>query len=207
MCTRAPASRARIASRLGDEDAQAGGVLQGTAHDQRIVDTVAVVAEQPHPARTGRHHAHLGELPALQADGDRADRVHVDEADLPPGAVDVVGDRRIVGDGIGVGHREYRGVATPGGRGRPGRNGLGVLPAGLAQVGVQIDEAGQHHCAATLDDLGTGGHREIRADLGNLLADDPDVGLSLAIGPDAAQQHPAHRLAHEPASTLWSPRC
>ena len=38
----------------------------------------------------------------------------------------------------------------------PVRDGLGVLAARLAQVGVQVDEAGQRDQAVGVDDLGAG---------------------------------------------------
>ena len=76
-------------------------------------------------------------------DGDGADRVHVDESDLLAAAPHVVGDDRAVGDRVGVGHREHRGVAAERGGGRTGFDVLGVLAAGFAQMGVQVDETGQ----------------------------------------------------------------
>ena len=42
-----------------------------------------------------------------------------------------------------VGHRADRREPAMGGRGQPGRHRLGVLVAGLAQVGVEVDEAGR----------------------------------------------------------------
>ncbi len=73
--------------------------------------------------------------------GHRADRVHVDQPDLLAAVPDVVGDDRAVGDRVGVGHREHRGVAAQSRCRRTGFDVLGVLAAGLAQVGVQVDEA------------------------------------------------------------------
>ena len=76
-----------------------------------------------------------------EADGDRADRVDVDQPDLaapPPDVLD--DDGRVLGRGR-VRHREDRGVAAEGGRGRPGGDRLGLLAPGFAQVGVQVDQA------------------------------------------------------------------
>ena len=96
---------------------------------------------------------------AGQSDGDRADRVHVDQADLLPAVPDMVGDHRAVGDRIGVGHREHRGETTQSRCGRAGFDVLGVLAARLAQMGVQVDEAGQQHLTGGVDDVGVVGDR------------------------------------------------
>jgi hypothetical protein len=40
---------------------------------------------------------------------------------------------------------------------RPGLDGLGILPAGLAKVGVQIDKTGHGDKPRRVDDLGAGG--------------------------------------------------
>ena len=101
-----------------------------------------------------RHQAHLGELLALQAHGDRADRVHVDQADLLAAPPHVVGHHRAVGDRVGVGHREHRGVAAESRCGRTGFDVLGVLAARLAQVGVQVDQPGSSTWPVGVDDLG-----------------------------------------------------
>ena len=126
----------RLFGVLRDQDTKAGGVLERAPHDQRIVHAHAVVGEQPHLAGAGGHHAHLGELLSGKAHGDGADRMHVDEADLLATVPDVVGDDGAVGDGIGVGHREHRGVAAQRRRRRTGFDVLGIFAAGLTQVGV-----------------------------------------------------------------------
>src|SRR5690606_1263420 len=80
---------------------------------------------------------------------------------------------RRVGDRGGVGHGVHGGVAAAGGRAGAGLDGLGVLAAGLAQVGVEVDEAGQGDRAAAVDLLAVA--REAGADLGDLAAVDADV--------------------------------
>ena len=117
-------------------------------------DAFAVVGEHPHLRGAGGHHAHLGELGSGQPDGDRADRVHVDQPDLLPPVPDVVGDHRAVGDRVGVGHREHRGESTESRCGRAGFDVLGVFAAGLAQMGVQVDESRQQHLPGGVDDIG-----------------------------------------------------
>ena len=128
---------------LGDDAVERLHVLQRAAHDHRVVDALAVVGEDPHPGGGVVHGAQLGELLALQADGDGADRLHVAVAGLPAEPPDLLDDAGGVGDREGVGHGVHGGVAAAGGGPGAGEHGLGVLAAGLAQVGVQVDEAGQ----------------------------------------------------------------
>ena len=113
-----------------------------------------IVGEHPYLPGAGIHHAHLGELSSGQAHGDRADRVDVDQPDLLAAVPDVVGDDWAVGDRVGVGHREHRGIATQSRCRRAGFDVLGVLAARLAQVGVQVDEAGQQDLAGGVDHVG-----------------------------------------------------
>ncbi|CKT75507.1 Uncharacterised protein [Mycobacterium tuberculosis] len=185
---------------LGDQHAQTGGIFQGAAHDQRVMHADPVVGEHPHLGGAGVHHAHLGQLGSGQPDGDRADGVHVDQADLLAAVPDVVGDHRAVGHGVGVGHREHRGVAAQSGRGRTGFDVLGILAARLAQMGVQIDEPGQQHVSGGVNDIGRIGDRQIRSYLGDLAVIDEYVDpLPLAVGPHTTNQH-AHAAPSLPAS-------
>ena len=78
-----------------------------------------------------------------EPDGDRADRPHVAVAGRLAEVPDLLDHTGRVGDRVGVGHRVDRGEATACGRARAGLDRLGVLAAGLAQVGVQVDQAGQ----------------------------------------------------------------
>jgi len=64
----------------------------------------------------------------------------------------LVNDRGRVLRGRRVGHCVDSGVAADCGRSRTGENGLGVLATGLAQVGVDVDEAGQGDQALSVDD-------------------------------------------------------
>ena len=79
--------------------------------------------------------------------------MHVDQPDLLAEPAHVLDDDRGVGDGVGVGHREDGGVAAERGGGRARGDGLRLLAAGLAQVGVQVDEAGQQHEAVGVEGL------------------------------------------------------
>ena len=108
--------------------------------------------------------------------------MHIDQADLLTAVPHVVGDHRAVGDRVGVGHREYRGVATQSRCGRTGFDVLGVFAAGFAQMGVQVDEAGQQDLAAGVEDVGVVGDRQVRADVGDLAVVDQHVDpVTLAV--------------------------
>ena len=150
-------------------------VLQRPPHQHRVAHASAVVGEHPHPGRRVGHRAQLGQLLAVQADGHRADRAHVAVAGLaaePPDLLDHAGG---VGDRLGVGHRVHGGEPAEGGGRRTALDGLGVLAAGLAQVGVQVDQAGQRDQALGVDDLGARG-AEPAADLGDRAVLEQQVG-------------------------------
>ena len=98
------------------------------------------------------HQAELGELLAAEPAGDRADGLHVDEAGRAAEVVHPLGGLGGVGDRAGVGHGQHGGEAADGGGLRAGEDRLGVLAAGLAQVGVQVDEAGQRDEPVGVDD-------------------------------------------------------
>lgn len=126
---------------LGDDAAEGLHVLQGAPHDHGVVHALAVVGEDGDAGGGLVHGAQLGELLALQTDGDGADGLHVAVAGLLAQAPDLLDDTGGVGDREGVGHGEDGGVAAGGGGAGAGEDGLAVLAAGLAQVGVEVDEA------------------------------------------------------------------
>ena len=94
------------------------------------------------------HRAQLGEPLALEADGHGADRAHVDPAGVPAEPPDLLDDARGVLRRRGVRHRVHGGEPAHRGGAGAGADRLGVLAAGLAQVRVQVDEAGQQDQAA-----------------------------------------------------------
>ena len=141
----------RLLGVLGDDAVERLHVLQRAAHDHRVVDALAVVGEDPDAGGGVVHRAQLGELLALQADGDGADRLHVAVAGLPAEPPDLLDDAGGVGDREGVGHGVDGGVAAEGGGAGAGEDGLGVLAAGLAQVGVEVDQAGQQDLPVGVD--------------------------------------------------------
>ncbi len=85
-----------------------------------------------------------------------------------------------------VGHRADHGEAAMGGSGLAGRHRFGVLVAGLAQVGVEVDEAGGHDDPAV-------------ADAGPLVALQPvDRAQDAVLDDDLAGSLPAARRVDEP---------
>ncbi len=160
----------RLLGVLGDDAVEGLDVLQRASHQHRVVHAVAVVGEHPDPGRGVGHGAELGELGALEPDGDRADRVDVAVAALPAEPPDLLDDAGGVGDRLGVRHRVDGGVAAHGRGLGAGQHRLGVLASGLAQVGVEVDQAGQRDQAGPVDDLGAVRRRvrgEVVADRGD----------------------------------------
>ena len=91
------------------------------------------------------------------------------------GAGDLVG-KRLGGDGqrIGVGHLEDGGDAAHDRGARAGLEVLLVLGAGLAEMDLGVDDAGEDVEAGAVDDL-AGGARRDRADGGDAAVADADV--------------------------------
>ena len=143
----------RLLRVLGDHPVERLDVLQGPAHQHRVAHALAVVGEHPDRGGGVGHRPELGQPLAAEAHGDRADRPDVAVARLAAQAPDLLDDAGRVGDRLGVGHRVHGGEAAQGGGLRAGLDGLGVLPAGLAEVGVQVDEPGQRDETARVDDL------------------------------------------------------
>ena len=95
---------------------------------------------------------------------------------LLPGELFRIGDRR-----RGVGHVEHRGKAAEHGGAGAGGDALHRLVAGVAQMDVRIDQAGQNVQAGGVDGLvggGVGGH----AERGDAAVADADVVASLPQG-------------------------
>jgi hypothetical protein len=137
------------------------------------------------------HGSKFGKLAALPADGDGADRLHVNAARLPAQPPHLLDHAGGVGRGLGVRHGEDGGVAAQR-RGRRARgHRLGVLPAGFAQVGVQIHQAGEQHQALAVDDVRIRRRRELRFDAGDHPVVEQDIDGVLAVRP-----HPAQNDAH-----------
>ena len=143
VAARRRSGECRVLGVLGDDAAERLDVLQRASHHAGVVDALPVVGEDGDAGSRAVHQPELGELLAAETAGDRADRLDVDESGLAAELPDAGGGLGGVGDGTRVGHREDRRVTAERGGLRAGEHGLGVLAAGLAQVGVQVDEPGQ----------------------------------------------------------------
>ncbi|MDQ1104300.1 hypothetical protein QE405_001584 [Nocardioides zeae] len=165
----------------GDDAAEGLHVLQRPAHHAGVGDALPVVGEHADPGAAAGHEPQLGELLAPQALGDGTDRLHVDDAGGAAERVHALRGLRRVGHRARVGHRQDGGVAAAR-RGRRARaDRLRVLAAGLAQVGVEVDEAREQHEAVGLHHPRVGGGVDTRrTDLRDDAVDQQDVGALLA---------------------------
>ena len=145
--------QSRFLGVLGDDTVERLDVLQRPAHQHGVVHAVTVVGEDPHPGGRVGHRTELGQLLAGQADGHGTDGVDVAVAALAAEPPDLLDDAGRVGDRVGVGHRVHRREAAHRRGLGAGEHGLGVLTPRLAQVGVQVDEAGQCDQTGRVDDL------------------------------------------------------
>ncbi len=164
-------AEARVLGVLADDGPrQRLGVLEGPAHHPGRLDAGPVVGEEAHAERVELpHRGERGAGPALR---DAAGGVHVAHR-LRAGAEDGRDDGRVVEGRLGVGHGDERGVAAERGGARARLDRLGFLVAGLAQVRVQVDEAGRDDAAVRVEDaVGV----ESRPDGGHDAVLDTDVG-------------------------------
>ena len=123
---------------LGERDAEPARVLEGAAHQRRVLHAAPVVGEQANAER--RHLGHRRQAIALPADGDRASNVHVAQARLLPEIEDLVHHRGAIDRRLGVRHRDDGREASERRRSRTALDRLGLFAAGLAQVRVEIDQ-------------------------------------------------------------------
>ena len=156
VAARGRAGERRVLGVLGDDAAERLDVLQCPAHDAGVVDALAVVGEHRDRGAGAVHQPELGELLATEAARHGTHGLHVHQAGLAAELPDAGGGLGGVGDRRGVGHGQHRRVAAERGGLRPGQDRLRVLPPGLAQVGVEVDEAGQRDQAVGVERLGTG---------------------------------------------------
>ena len=180
--------QARVLGVLGDHAVEGLHVLQRAPHQHRVVHALAVVAEHADAGAGVRHRVELGEALALEAHGDRADGADGAPAGGLAAHRDLLDHARGVRDGGRVGHGVHGGEAAAGGGAGAGLDGLGLLAAGLAQVGVEVDQTGEDHAALGVDHLDAVRHLELAADRGDPALADQDVLHVLAVGATAAQQ-------------------
>ena len=133
----------RLLAVVDDREVEGLRVLEGPAHDAGARHRLAVVGERD--AAGLLQVAELGELLALLAAGDGADRVDPHRALRAGPLDDRARDPRGVVHGVGVGHGADRGEAAGRRRARAGRDRLLVLAPRLPQVGVDVDEARADH--------------------------------------------------------------
>ena len=186
---------------LGDHAVHDPRVLERAAHEQRIGDARAVVAEDAHRGARPGHRDELRELAALPALRDGADGPDLDVAGGTAERGDLLDDAGRVGHRVGVRHGVHDRVAA-GGRGAgAGQHGLRALPARFAQMGVQVDEAGQRDQAVGVDHPvgGLGGQPPV---LDDPAVPDAQVGAAAVGGPlRTADQQVGHAAPLAPAST------
>src|SRR6185436_10286582 len=130
----------RVLRVLGDHAVEGPDILQRSAHQPAVGDAVSVVGEHPYGGPRPGHQTELGELDTVQTLAHCAHRYHLGVTVPPADVGQVLGRLGGVGDRIGVGHRQYGGEAAAGRGPGAGGDGLGVFPAGFAEVGVQVDQ-------------------------------------------------------------------
>ena len=189
----------RVFAVLRDRQPEGARVLEGVAHQPRVGDGVAVVGERDDAGL--RQLAGGREFLAGAVARDAAERQHAHGCVLLGLAQHGLDGGAAVQRRVRVGHRTDRGEAAARGGGRAAGDRLLVLEAGLAQVDVQIHEAGRHHQPRRVDAVRLD-HRValVRPDAGDSPVDDHDVGD--AVAPEGGVDHAAvvdgeraHRVA------------
>ncbi len=157
---------------LGQGDPEALGVVEGAPHERPVLHAGAVVGEEGHPE--GRQLAERGQGLAGAPDGDgtrhrdlgRAADTEGQHLGCHPGRV----DRR-----LRVGHGHNGREAAEGGRPGPGLDRLRLLAAGLAQMGVQVDQPGADEAAGGVEHPRPAGRVDRLGDRDDVGARDGDV--------------------------------
>ncbi len=176
---------------LGHDTVEGGHVLEGATHEQRVVHAVPVVAEDPDARGRPCHRADLGELLAPEAERHGADGTHLGVAVALAEPLHLLHDACGVGDGRGVRHGVHGREPSSGRRTGAREHRLAGLSPGLAQMGVQVDEAGQGDEPAGVDHALVRLGRE-RAAGGDETVADADVVDVRAEEGGAADQEAGH---------------
>ena len=134
---------------MTDDVLDAGAVVGEEAYPQRgeLPDGSEALAGPPHG--DGPRHRHLAHRPRTQ-------REHLER------------HRRAVDGRVGVGHGHHGREPPQGGRPGPALHGLGVLGAGLAEMGVQVHESGSHQAPPGVEHRRPRRHRHVGSDLDHL---------------------------------------
>ena len=157
---------AGVFSMLDDAEAYARGRGKDFAHDAVFEDGVAIVGDGY--CAGGLEGRVVVEDFALGAASGRADGKDAHGC-AALGRLHPAGDFRRVVDGGGVGHGGHGGKSARGSSGGAGGDGFLVGLAGLAQVDVNVDEAGRDGEAGGIEDFSAVGQLELAgsSDLGN----------------------------------------
>ena len=125
---------------------------------------------------------HLGDHFTLEADRQRAERMHVRLVQVARAKLEHLDEARLVEHGVGIRRAHEGRDATRDGRGHLGRKRRLVLVAGLAQPRAQVDEAGRDDQARRVDRPVCVETGRRRAERGDVAACDEYVGLLLGTG-------------------------
>ena len=181
---------------LRQRDAESAPVLHGPAHEQFVLHAVAVVGEDPHSR--GGEFGERGECLSATSDGDATAGHDLDESGPATLFAHEVDDGDAVLRGIGVRHRDDRGVAALRRGTTPGLDRLRFFLARLAQVRVQVDEARCDDAAGHVDDVIARCRRHRVGDLDDATLAQHDVGATIlravdhpSTGEDDATAHHA----------------
>ena len=148
-----PLGQRELLGVVDDRQPERAGIRERRAQDRGGSHRRAVVREADHP-RVGQLAERRQSLPS-SPDRHRPMRQQLDRRPgRGRGGPDPGEDARLVEGRRRVRHGADRGEAAVHGRGEPGRDRLGVLVAGLAQVHVEIDEARGDDDAVRVDARG-----------------------------------------------------
>ena len=145
----ARAGQGRIQGMIHHHDAQVARKGHGLLHEPVIRHRGPIIGKS---RRAGRPHGgQVSQCAALPAAGDAAGRQHADMPRMVRLLQDTPDHCSGIRGGRGVGHGHHRGEAAARRRQGSGRNGFRRIGAGLAEVHMQIHEAGNHKQAARVN--------------------------------------------------------
>jgi hypothetical protein len=135
--------------------AQPRGLAHDLLHDRIILHRAAVVGEGDRAGVAQR--SQRRRLLTFASQGQRARGQDAGQADLPPAAGHIGHGLDVIVRRLGVGHGHHGGEAAGGSRAGTRLDGFVILAARLAQVHVQVDEAGDDQAARGRHDRGARG--------------------------------------------------
>ncbi len=181
---------------LDDRQIEHAGVLERAPHQHRRRHRMPVVGQRD--AAGLLQLGDVGELLALLAARDRADRIDAGQVRLGGLRQDVAGDAGVVVHRAGVRHAGHRGEAAGDRRGGAGRHRFLVLLPRLAQVHVHVDQPGHDDQPARHVDDRRAVHRQIAPDAGDAIAVNQQIEHAVTavgrIDDPRASQHPLRHL-------------